>query len=256
MYPLSPSDRGGLKTRAKEAIRGTSGVYLVTILYLLLTNLPDLALYRGTIATMLRSGDPEVMLQIWTNRADSLGAGAALVSTLLSLVLSIIEYSYSQYSLRIGRGVQVNKTDELFSCFARFWDFFVLNLLTSIFVALWSLLLVIPGIIAALAYSQAAFVLMDNPGMPAMEAIRRSKELMQGHKGEYFLLLLSFLGWDILCGFTAGILLIWVAPYQAVTQALYYDALCGGQPTQSPWTEPGMNNNPDPPQQDRWWEEQ
>ena len=104
--------------------------------------------------------------------------------------------------------------------------------------------------------SQAAFVLMDNPGMPAMEAIRRSKELMQGHKGEYFLLLLSFLGWDILCGFTAGILLIWVAPYQAVTQALYYDALCGGQPTQSPWTEPGMNNNPDPPQQDRWWEEQ
>ena len=111
MYPLSPSDRGGLKTRAKEAIRGTSGVYLVTILYLLLTNLPDLALYRGTIATMLRSGDPEVMLQIWTNRADSLGAGAALVSTLLSLVLSIIEYSYSQYSLRIGRGVQVNKTD-------------------------------------------------------------------------------------------------------------------------------------------------
>ena len=74
-----------------------------------------------------------------------------------------------------------------------------------IFVCLWSMLLVVPGIIAAIRYSQAFYVLADDPDARPMECIRRSKELMNGNKGKFTLLTLSFLPWLILAALPAGI---------------------------------------------------
>ena len=71
----------------------------------------------------------------------------------------------------------------------------MLNLLITLKVIAWSLLFVIPGIVAAYRYSMATYIMAENPGMQATEAIERSKALMDGRKGDLFCLDLSFIGW-------------------------------------------------------------
>jgi uncharacterized membrane protein len=101
----------------------------------------------------------------------------------------------------------------------------VLNLLIGVFVMLWSLLFVIPGIMAAYSYRLAPYILLDNPEIGGREAIRRSKALMRGHRWDLFLCDLSFIGWALLTALTAGILSVWVVPYQSTTYARFYDVL-------------------------------
>lgn len=99
--------------------------------------------------------------------------------------------------------------------------------LISIFTFLWTLLLIVPGIIKALAYSQTYYILADAQAsgveMSATEAIKTSQQLMKGHKWEFFCLQLSFLGWMILAGLTFGIGWLWLGPYLSTTKACYYD---------------------------------
>ena len=110
----------------------------------------------------------------------------------------------------------------LFIGFNRFGTTFLLYVLMMIFVYLWMLLLIIPGIIAALRYSQAYYILRDNPEISALEAIRRSKEMMKGHKGRLFMLYLSFIGWWLLGILTLGIGFLWLCPYVYTAQAHFY----------------------------------
>ena len=86
------------------------------------------------------------------------------------------------------------------------------SIVVSIFVFLWTLLLIIPGIIKSISYSQTFFVLKDHPEYSITEAITESKKIMQGYKWKYFLLNLSFIGWGILSLFTLGIGLLWLNP--------------------------------------------
>ncbi len=95
--------------------------------------------------------------------------------------------------------------------------------LTLLFVILWSLLLIIPGIVAALAYSQAFFILADDKSVSARESLRRSKQMMLGHKKQLFFLHLRFAGWFILAILSLGIGFLWFLPYYFVTLAKFYD---------------------------------
>jgi uncharacterized membrane protein len=115
----------------------------------------------------------------------------------------------------------------LFGSFDRFPVSFLVYLLVQVFVFLWSLLLIVPGIIAALRYSQAFFILRENPNIEAMEAIRQSKEMMNGHKGRLFVLYLSFIGWAILASIPFGLGFIWLYPYMLAAQAAFYEDLKG-----------------------------
>lgn len=113
----------------------------------------------------------------------------------------------------------------LFSGFEQFGAAFLMKLLKGIFVALWMLLFIIPGIIAAYSYSMAAFIMAENPGITAREALRASKDLMYGHKWELFCLDFSFIGWSILCVFTLGIGSLFLAPYIAASHAAFYRSI-------------------------------
>jgi uncharacterized membrane protein len=113
----------------------------------------------------------------------------------------------------------------LFSQLQRLFPFFLLYLLIAIYIVLWTLLLIIPGIIAGFRYSLAFYLLIDHPEMTASEAINRSKEMMKGHKMKYFLLLLSFIGWYLLCIVSLGIGFLWFIPYVYATQAAFYEDL-------------------------------
>ena len=119
--------------------------------------------------------------------------------------------------------------DGLFDGFKNsFGNSIVLSLLTGIFVLLWSLLFIIPGIIKAYAYSMAQYLMAENPNMTATEALDESQRLMQGHKMDLFILQLSFIGWALLCIVTLGIALIWVAPYVQAATAEFYLDISGG----------------------------
>ena len=129
-----------------------------------------------------------------------------------------------------------------FKGFTQFGSAFIAAFVGSIFIMLWSCLFIIPGIIAAFRYSMAFYILADNPEMSGMEALKASKQMMKGHKMEFFLLQLSFLGWCLLAILTFGILMIWLAPYIKTTNALYYEKLksqtsLGNDETQDEETE-------------------
>lgn len=95
-----------------------------------------------------------------------------------------------------------------------------------IYSMLWSILFIIPGIIASYSYAMTSFVLADNPEMSANEAIRESKRLMKGNKWKFFCLQLSFIGLMIIGALTLGIGLIWIIPYQQATYAAFYRDIC------------------------------
>lgn len=107
-------------------------------------------------------------------------------------------------------------------------------LLIGIFIFLWSLLLIIPGIIAAYRYSMAFYILNDNPKMGAMDALRESKKMMVGYKGKLFFLSLSFIGWTILSVLTLGIGFLWLIPYMNTTTANFYQNLKDASETEIP----------------------
>lgn len=101
----------------------------------------------------------------------------------------------------------------------------------DLYLILWSMLFVIPGIIKAYEYKMIPYLLAENPDMSKEEAFAESKRMMDGQKWNAFVLDLSFIGWDILSGFTAGLLSIFfVTPYKRSAQAALYDALRYGAP--------------------------
>lgn len=128
-----------------------------------------------------------------------------------------------------GRGI----FDNIFSAFTAGQPMavFLNTLLSSIFLMLWSLLLVVPGIVKSFSYSQTLYILKDmqesGHKIGATEAISASRALMVGHKWEYFVLQLSFIGWGILTIFTLGIGTLWLSPYIQATNAAYYRKLAG-----------------------------
>lgn len=95
----------------------------------------------------------------------------------------------------------------------------------EVFTFLWSLLFCIPGIIKSISYSQMFYLLVDHPDMDAATAQKKSMELMEGHKMEYFVLQLSFIPWYLLIGITFGIASIYVIPYLQTTMTLFYKSL-------------------------------
>lgn len=95
--------------------------------------------------------------------------------------------------------------------------------LMTIYVFLWSLLLLIPGIIKAYSYCFAPFISMDNENLTAEECIEQSMKMTQGYKMKLFLLDLSFIGWYFLSILTLGIGLLWVIPYHEAAHIMIYE---------------------------------
>lgn len=100
---------------------------------------------------------------------------------------------------------QETQTNRVFDGFNQFGKAFVLSLLMGIFIFLWALLFIVPGIIAYFRYSQAFYIMYDNPNLSAMECINESKRIMTGNKAKLFTLTLSFIGWALLASLPSGI---------------------------------------------------
>ncbi len=147
---------------------------------------------------------------------------SALLTIAISLMLMMMATGFTIYCFNVA-GRRPASFGNLFDGFTIFFKVLWLNILMFIFVYLWSLLLIIPGIIAAYRYRMALYIMLDNPELGALECIRQSKAMMAGHKGELFVLDLSFLGWFLLS--MMPFVSIFVAPYTELTYINYYFAL-------------------------------
>lgn len=162
------------------------------------------------------------------------GVGAIVLLVLEGPIL----YGYAVQSLNVVRGKRVDVNDIL-AAKDRFADTVVAFIINSIYTFLWTLLFIIPGIIAAYSYSMTYYILVDNPNLTPDQARRESMRLMEGNKWNLFKLHISFLGWFLLCALTFGILTIWVVPYLNSATAEFYDCLIPPRPT----VEHVNNNN-------------
>jgi uncharacterized membrane protein len=119
--------------------------------------------------------------------------------------------------------------DDLFDGFKHFGVACITYLVMVVFILLWAILLIVPGIIAALGYSQTFFLLADNPSLRPLEALKKSKEMMMGYKWQYFRFLCRFIPWFVLALLPLGIGLLWFIPYFATAQANFYEKLKGNE---------------------------
>ena len=177
-------NRVQLKTIAKQQLQGNIGMLFVCLL----------------ITWVLSNSVP--------------GLASLIVAPPLTLGISMIFLGLTR-----NESPEINT---LFSGFSYIGPAILLNIMIAIFTCLWSLLFVIPGIIKAISYSMAYFVLADNPELSAKEALDESKRITSGHIGDLFVLYLSFIPWVLLGAITCGLALIYVVPYMQTTMANYY----------------------------------
>lgn len=155
-------------------------------------------------------------------------SGAASAIPFVSLIVSgPLAMGIAYYFLALSRGKDP-LIEDLFKGFNYFLNTFVAFLLVTLYTLLWMLLLVIPGIIAAISYSQVFFILAEDPTINSSDAIEKSKKMMYGYKWKYFFLGFRFIGWAILALLTCGIGFLWLIPYMQVTLAKFHDDIKGG----------------------------
>ncbi len=215
-------DRTAAKLQAKQLIRESQPSMLTAaLLYTLLTALIGWLSLRltgvdtNTMNEMLRlasEGNSEAVMEMMTKATPS--AGASLIDSLLRLAMAVVGVGFSLFVMNSVRRSQP-AIGNLLDGFGMFPRVLFLIILQIVFIFLWSLLLVIPGIIAAYRYSFAVYVMIDHPEMSAMDCLRESKRLTTGYKRQLFLLDLSFILWFLLTmipiiGYVAQ---VYVTPY-------------------------------------------
>lgn len=132
----------------------------------------------------------------------------------------------SMFSLSISRGKEA-RLEQIFQGFNRFSTAFVTYLLMVVFIFLWMLLLIVPGIIVALSYSMTFYILADEPTIKPEDALKKSKAMMMGYKLKLFYLCLRFFLLALLCILTLGIGFLWLVPFMHITMAKFYDDING-----------------------------
>lgn len=151
----------------------------------------------------------------------------AIYNLAVLLIISPIAFSFLIAFLEFIRGDKEVMPSGIFNCFKRgnYGRSIIIPLLVNIFIALWSLLLIIPGIVKTYAYAMTYYIAHDNPDLGPNDCINASREMMHGHKWDLFVLDLSFIGWAFLCILTGGIGFLWLNPYISTARAIFYENL-------------------------------
>lgn len=207
--------RSEMKADAKKQLGGNWGAFIGALLVLVLVS--------GVVSVVFYP-DPQDVLAWEAEYYISLSVLALLGSVIQLLVFSPLNLGWYGMTLDATYNRQIAFAS-LFNGFKRIWDAVLLAFFYGLFIFLWSLLLIIPGIIKTYSYAMSYYILADNPQMKPLEAITKSRQMMDGHKVELFVLQLSFIPWMLLVGVTFGLASLYVAPYVNVTMANFYRRL-------------------------------
>ena len=154
------------------------------------------------------------------NQSANLYIGAGL----MSILGGIINAGYIKYIVNFVRTGKFDSNDIINTVKNKWVDILISVALTTVIVAVGYALFVIPGIILSFAYTLAVFLVIDKD-VKGQDSLKKSREIMRGHKFECFVLGLSFIGWALLVPFTLGLLAIWLVPYMTISYVIYYDDL-------------------------------
>lgn len=204
--------------------RGTGGVSL----NINLSDLQNGGSTTGDSVGIIGGLDPAVVA-ILTGFLSLILIVALAVSVVLLVVGSMVEVGYARFNLNLI-DKQETGIGNLFAYFTHWKRVLPAQLLRALYVFLWSLLFIIPGIIAGYSYAMTPYILAEDPSLSAGEALARSKQMMQGNRWRLFCLEISFIGWAILCGFTCGIGYYVLAPYEMAARADFYREVSGTRP--------------------------
>ncbi|WP_163102789.1 DUF975 family protein [Peribacillus alkalitolerans] len=206
-----------IKHEAKVALSGKWGLAILPELYLFLLNFIPTKIFE-----IYYTGG----FSKWVDHE-----GVPLPTTIFGMALSFLLVPVTVSTSWLYLGISRYEKPRILEIFLIYKEikiaikFIFTSIVITVFTLLWSILLIIPGIIRALSYSQTFFLLKDHPEYSVLEAINESKIRMKGFKTKLFLLNLSFIGWGILCIFTLGIGILWLAPYISTSLATFYNEL-------------------------------
>lgn len=152
---------------------------------------------------------------------------AAIVMGIALFILgSIISVGYKKYNLNLTDRIEAG-FENLFAYFPHWKNTLKTKVLKTIYEILWTMLFIIPGIMASYSYAMTDYILAENPELTAKEAIERSKDMMEGNRWRLFCLEISFIGWAILSLLTLGIGSLWLTPYMEASVAAFYREISG-----------------------------
>lgn len=191
-----------IRKSGREALRGKWGTAVLA--YLIVSLLPTMA----EIISM------------------NLGAFSIIGTIGVILLMGPLDYAFKRMMLWANRNKKIESSD-VFGGFNEFSRTVMAGVDIYVRTFLWSLLFIVPGIVASYSYSMTYYIMADSPKLSGAEAIEKSKAMMKGHRMELFVLDLSFIGWMILCIFSLGIGYFWLAPYMESSRANFYERLTG-----------------------------
>lgn len=196
-----------LRALGRNALTGKWKVaILAVIVYQLCMELPTVVLNSlfGTKPGLYKMNAGS-NLSVYSEIYNSIPSQSFLASIYVLLVTGAFTLGMAIFFLAVFRRHQVGVLD-IFLGFEKFGKALGLMLFQGVFILLWSLLFVVPGIIAALRYSQAFFILADDPSKSIRQCMDESKAMMKGNKGKYFCLSISFIGWALLAAIPASVI--------------------------------------------------
>ena len=198
--------RKELKLRAKESLRGR---WFEIILIVLFTTI--LISTQTYIESYYKIRGIDVAFRIFSP--------FNIINILLS---GFISTGLCKYLLNFVNPMVNEEFGDIFSFSKYFFKLLGLHILITVVTIIGFFLLIVPGVILLYSYSQCFYLMAEDPELSITECMKNSRQLMDGHKGELFLLHLSFIGWGILALLTAGIGGLWLSPYMKVTETYYY----------------------------------
>ena len=218
-------DRVELKSKAKELVRGNKWYILkpLVIVGLCIFLIEAIAIGLDYAFGFIKVETVE-MFGVATTQYSG-GIITSIVSVFTGFVGAALSVAYAYYILAFVRGKRLELSDVIEFMKKYWWISFLAGLVVALVIIAGSILLVIPGIIAALGLTYYEEVCADNPEMRAVDIAKKSWEITKGHKMDLFVLGLSFVGWAIVAAFTLGILYIWLTPYMTVTFTLFYEQI-------------------------------
>ena len=212
-----------IRARARQSLSGRWGSAIrAAVIYYLLLTLPLTILERVTGAAPL---DYQTAYELFQshNWSATISTSSLIGDFYLLLVTGPLTLGFAQFILTMARnGAEEPRPWDVINGFGSFGRAFGTFLFITIFTFLWTLLFIIPGVIAAYRYRMAYYILLDNPEIGCLEAISRSKQLMAGNKWKLFCLDFSYILWLLLGSLFNGLLMIFVLPYYQNGVAQFY----------------------------------
>ncbi len=221
------------REKARKSLSGNWGVAIGTgFVASLLGAYTAMSNGGGSSNREMSEQDAEVVASVLSYEALMIIVMVLGVLAVVLLIFGIVHFilggpitlGYVKFNLDMVNGKAPDFFD-LFSQFHRFKEGFLMQLLRGIYIFLWTLCLIVPGIRAVFSYAMAPYILYENPGMSANDAIGASKQMMEGNRWRLFCLNISFIGWSFLCIFTLGIGFLWLKPYMEASYAHFYEEL-------------------------------